>query len=80
MQRMSGRNHTGEAFGVRGRVSGKHRFGTPAAPVTPTTTERAASLNPCGARRKPVSTLMGRSSRGNEALIGFRIPASTLRI
>ena len=39
----------GEAFGVRCRVSGKHRFGTPTAAVAPTTTESAASLNPCGA-------------------------------
>ena len=52
------RNDMGEAFGVRGRGSGKHRFGTSTAAVAPTTTESAASLNSGGARRKRIPSLM----------------------
>ena len=46
---MTRRNNMGEAFGLRCRVSGKHRFGSPTAAVAPATTESAASLKPGGA-------------------------------
>ena len=47
--------------GARGRVSGKHRLGTPAAAFAPTTTESAASLKPCGALQD--------AKRGRQVLI-----------